>query len=213
MLGERLAESRKRNGWSQGRLAAAIGKRYDGSMISHVEAGRSTLHFDGLVKAARALDVSIDYLAGLTKDPTPADDRSPSSSSRLQRVPIRDFADREAPRTGPESGLVLGHLVFRRDWMEAHGINPGDCSVIDVPDDSMEPTLQAGGWVLVDHLQALREGSGIFAVDVGKGLYVRRAVYSDQDWLLVGDNPKCRNITWPPDAKIIGQVVWTGRVL
>ena len=213
MLGDRLAQSRKRNGLSQGRLASAMGDRYDGSMISHVEAGRSTLHFDGLVKAARALDVSIDYLAGLTEDPTPADDRSPSNTSTLQRVPLREVADIEGRRTDLASAPPVGHLAFRREWMETHRISPDNCSAIEVLDDLMEPTIQAGAWVLVDHRRTIRQGSSIFAVNLGDDLYVRRAVYSDQDWLLVGDNPKCETLAWPPEARVLGQVVWTGRVL
>ena len=37
--------------------ASAIGERYERSMISHVETGRATLHFDALVEVAQALDV------------------------------------------------------------------------------------------------------------------------------------------------------------
>ena len=182
-------------------------------MISHVEAGRSTLHFDGLVKAARALDVSIDYLAGLTEDPTPADDRSPSNSSRLRRVPLREFADCGGQSTDLASAPPIGHLAFRREWMETHRISPDNCSAIEVPDDLMEPTIQAGAWVLVDHRRAIRQGSSILAVRFGGDLYIRRAVYSDNDWLLVGDNPKCKTLAWPPEARVLGQVVWMGRVL
>ena len=213
MLGRRLAQLRKRSGWTQARLAAVIGEHYERSMISHVESGRATLHFDALVKVARALDVSIDYLAGLTEDPTPADDRSPSDTSRLQRVPLREFAASEGRSTDLASAPPIGHLAFRREWMETHRISPDDCSAIEVPDDLMEPTIQAGAWVLVDHRRATRQGSSIFAVNLGDKLYVRRAVYSDQDWLLAGDNPKCQTLAWPGEARVLGQVVWMGTVL
>lgn len=213
MLGQRLAQLRKRSGWTQARLAAVIGESYERSMISHVESGRATLHFDALVKVARALDVSIDYLAGLTEDPTPADDRCPADTSRLQRVPLREFADSEGRSTDLASAPPIGHLAFRREWMETHGISPDNCSAIEVPDAMMEPTIQAGAWVLVDHRRAIRQGSSIFAVNLGDKLYVRRAVYSDQDWLLVGDNPKCETLAWPREATVLGQVVWMGTVL
>ena len=182
-------------------------------MISHVEAGRSTLHFDGLVKAARALDVSIDFLAGLTEDPSPADDRPPCNTSGVQRVPLREATDAEGWRTDVMSATVIGHLAFRREWLDTHGITAEECSVIEVPDDSMEPTLQAGASILVDHQRTRRQGNGIFAVHVGDELCVRRAVYSDEDWLLAGDNPKCKTWVWPSDARVSGQIVWTGRVL
>ena len=72
MLGKRLAEARKKAGLDQVDLAVALGDRYDQPMISRVESGNRTLRLDGLVKAAQELKVSIDYLLGLTDDPTPA---------------------------------------------------------------------------------------------------------------------------------------------
>ena len=164
MLGRRLAQARKRNGWTQARLASEIDKGYERSMISHVEAGRATLHFDALVKAARALDVSIDYLAGLTDDPSPADDRARTSSSGLQRVPLRSAAIAARGQPDFESAPIMGHLAFQREWLELHGIAPDRCSVIEVADDSMEPALQEGAWILVDHRQTRRVGNGIFAL-------------------------------------------------
>ncbi len=71
-FGRRLAQSRKRAGLTQVQLAVALGVRYDHTMISHAEAGRSSLLFDGATEAARELGVSLDYLAGLTDDPTPS---------------------------------------------------------------------------------------------------------------------------------------------
>ena len=76
MFGERLANSRKRAGLAQVELAAALGDRYDRRMISHVERGRRNLRLEGAVNAARELGVSLDYLVGLTDDPTPAVQRT-----------------------------------------------------------------------------------------------------------------------------------------
>ncbi|MDE0106416.1 MAG: helix-turn-helix domain-containing protein [Bryobacterales bacterium] len=213
MLGQRLAQLRKRCGWTQARLAAVIGENYERSMISHVESGRATLHLNALIKVARALDVSIDYLAGLTEDPSPADDRSRSSSSELRRVPLRAATDPSAMTSDIESAAVIGHLAFRSEWLLAHGISADSCSVIEVPDDSMDPTLQVGAWILVDHGRTRRRGNGVFALHVGNALRIGRAVYSDDDWLLAADNPKVQARAWPREAKIFGQVVWTGKVL
>ena len=71
MFGERLEWSRKRAGLTQGKLADAMGDRYDRTMISHVETGRSGLVADGMASAAQTLNVSTDYLLGLSEDPTP----------------------------------------------------------------------------------------------------------------------------------------------
>ena len=85
-LGTRLAEARKRAGFTQGRLATELGERYDHTMISHVEAGRSGLLLDGAAKAAQVLDTSLDYLLGLTDDPTPMDDRVEQLEAALRRT-------------------------------------------------------------------------------------------------------------------------------
>ena len=72
MFGQRLAASRERAGLKQVELAVALGPRYDQAMISRVESGKKQLRFSGAVKAARELNVSLDYLAGLTDDPSPS---------------------------------------------------------------------------------------------------------------------------------------------
>ena len=87
------------------------------------------------------------------------------------------------------------------------------CSAIEVADDAMEPTLQAGAWVLLDHRRTRRQGNAIFALQIDNELSIRRAVYSDQDWLLASDNPKVRDSEWPTSARVVGQIVWTGRAL
>ena len=71
MLGERIAESRKRAGLLQVDLAIALGDTYDQSVISRVEAGERPLRPEGIASAAKELGVSTDYLLGLTDDPTP----------------------------------------------------------------------------------------------------------------------------------------------
>ena len=71
MAGVRLAKARKNAGMSQAELADALGGHVQ-SMVAHIEAGRRHLRYDDFVNAGRTLGVSLDYLAGLTDDPTPA---------------------------------------------------------------------------------------------------------------------------------------------
>ena len=78
MIGDRLRKARKAAGLAQVELAVAMGDRYNGQMISMVENNHSGLLMDGAVKAAQELGVSLDYLTGLTDDPTPAASRNGS---------------------------------------------------------------------------------------------------------------------------------------
>ena len=162
-----MAQLLEQNGWIQARLASAIAEHYERSMISQLEAGGATLHLDALVKVAQALDVSIDYLMGLTEDPFPADDRSRSSSSGLPRMPLSGPTDPEGGSTNIESLPVIDLFAFRCEWLETRGSAAESCSAIEVPDDSMEPTLQAGASILVDHRRTRRQGNGVFALHVG----------------------------------------------
>ena len=90
MLGQRIAEARKRAGLGQVELAVALGDRYDHSVISRVESGQSGLRIDGLANAAAELNVSADWLLGLTDDPTPAASRngSPAVSANDGGSPV-----------------------------------------------------------------------------------------------------------------------------
>ena len=90
MIGERLRKARKAAGLAQVELAVAMGDRYNGQMISMVENNRSGLLMDGAVNAAKELEVSLDYLFGLTDDPTPAASRSSNHADGEYPVPEKN---------------------------------------------------------------------------------------------------------------------------
>ena len=77
----------------------------------------------------------------------------------------------------------------------------------------MEPTLQDGNIIMVDHQRVALVHKHIFAVHTSDGLLVRRAVRSGRKWRLVSENPKHKPTALPRDAQVIGQVVWAGRTL
>ena len=99
MFGQRLAQIRKSRGLTQQDLAERMGAHYDQSTISKVEAGRRSLRLDGLIRASRALDVSIDYLVG--------ESRPPDSESGIAPLLVSDSRLR-ALVAGAEA---LNHLV------------------------------------------------------------------------------------------------------
>ena len=237
MLGERLAKARKRAGMAQIDLAVALDK--DRTLISHVESNRNGLLVDGLAKAAKELNVSTDYLLGLTDDPTPAAELSakvsdltdpealvgPKIPAKILEFPASLTPDvlpvplREEVRAAAGSGAiidneaVMGYLPFRRDWLTKHGISNKQSSVIAVLGDSMEPTLQNGAWILVDHQRVRRLQNWIFVLGTEDGTIVKRLAKKGQDWQLVSDNKNYNPPPWPQEATVIGQVMWTGRTL
>ena len=227
MLGKRLAAARKQAGLTQVELAVELGDRYDRSMISIVEHGRSALLLDGAAKAARTLGVSLDYLVGLTDDPTPAAARSAKvreldDAGALATADGREFRPvlltqgtgiAAGAGANPDDERVLGSLAFRDDWLRRHGLNTARCRVIEVIGESMEPTLQHRALILVDFQRTVRRRDKIFAVRTEDGPVVKRLQRTEDGWQLVSDNTAYAPIQWPDGAVVLGQVMWTGRTL
>jgi transcriptional regulator with XRE-family HTH domain len=65
----RLRELRKSKGYSQVKMQLLTG--IDQSDYSKIESGKRNLSFEQCKRVALALETSMDYLAGLTDDPTP----------------------------------------------------------------------------------------------------------------------------------------------
>ena len=209
MIGERLAKSRRDRGLTQTELAVELGDRYNAPMISMVENGLANLLLDGAVNAARELGVSLDYLVGLTDEPTPA-------AQLLEQVKRLETTLIEMELTGPRASeyAALGLQLYQ--LAESLGLPrlPGQGAAVTMPDDSMEPDIREGDTLLADvDATRIREG-GIFAVSLGEDLLVRRA---DRDpegsWRLVSDNPAWAPVILPAFAVIQGEVLWAVRNL
>ena len=69
ILGERLKRSRMRLGWNQLELAEETG--IPQQVISRLEHGHQSIYVERLIELATTLQVSLDYLVGLSDDPTP----------------------------------------------------------------------------------------------------------------------------------------------
>ena len=187
-----------------------------------------------LARLAVALNVSIDYLAGLTDHPAPA--ATLAAELAHERAKVRELEDAGAlapadsrefrpvvltQGTGIAAGAganaaderVLGSLAFRNDWLRRHGLNTAQCRVIEVIGDSMEPTLEHRAVILVDFQRTIRRRDKIFAVRTEDGPVVKRLQRTEDGWQLVSDNRAYKPVPWPREAVVIGQVMWTGRTL
>ena len=234
MLGKRLAAARKQAGLTQVELAVELGDRYDRSMISIVEHNRSALLADGLTSAAKALNVSADYLLGLTDHPEPA--ARLASELAHERAKVSELDDASAVTTDEADGhsvdvmeldtaagagtvvdfeRVKDRIRFRQSWLRKHGLVARQCKVIGVKGTSMEPTLTDGCSILVDLNRRSRLVGHIYVVRTDDGLIVKRAGKNRAgNWQLVSDNPDKKEwptLRWPADADIIGEVKWAAR--
>ena len=84
-LGSRVRTERERLGLSREQLIQRMGElRMDRNTLWHIEAGRTqNPRADQIMALTKALEVSSDYLLGLTDDPTPPARRH--STPRVQR--------------------------------------------------------------------------------------------------------------------------------
>ena len=183
MLGERLASARKRMGLSQRQLAAAMGERFDQTMISRAETGRSGFAVDSLSKASAVLGVSIDYLFGLTDDPTPANDLVKASGALNSQTPDVTMVPKVAAIVGQNRGevgydaTVLERLPLPSRWLSERGIDPDKCHLVSVKGNLMAPTLPDGCTILVDlDSQEFRE-NGIFVLQFQQQVIERTLKY------------------------------------
>ena len=240
MVGERIRKARQAAGLLQVDLAAAMGDRYDSGTISRVESGKSSLRLDGLANAAKELQVSTDYLLGLTDDPTPY-------SQLTRRLAQLDALEHEIEGDNPligfdgpnwdaqdqlddaryveiheveaaagsgmliEGAPVKGRLAFQRDWLRRNRIDPDQCTVIAVSGDSMEPTLPDGCSILVDHSRRTRRRGKIYVLQDDDTLLVKRAGREKSGWLILSDNPYWPPALWPEGTTVVGEVRWAAR--
>lgn len=110
-------------------------------------------------------------------------------------------------------------LIFQEDWIRHElGARPQDLRLIRVHGDSMEPTLRAGDFVLVDGHAALPDREGIYILLTGEALLVKRLqLLPGRKIRVISDNTAFESWTIDPedrtcsDVSIVGRVVWWGR--
>ena len=183
-----------------------------------------------LISTARTHDVSLDYLFGLTDDPTPAAQRSevihtftptmPSlellnegnDDGSLDRRPVEVLEVAGAGGVGAEvyDETPVGLLWFRNDWLKRHSIDPMQSNIITVRGESMEPTLPDGCSILVDKQRRTPLEGRIYVMRTEEGLVVKRLDRDEMGrWAIVSDNPDWDPVPMLYGTDIVGEVRWS----
>ena len=198
-------------------LAAALGKRYDQSVIAHVERGDIALSYDGLVNAARTLGVSIDYLAGLTDDPTPAAERDPKALpfpgaddeyESVRRYNAEDLRLAAGVRAFIDREPQASEIRFRKDWLQTHALAAKNLMLINVIGDSMFPTIEDGDSVLIDESRRVPRSGRVYGLRTLDGPLVKRLRKRQGRWWADSDNGEYGPRLMREDDQTLGQVVW-----
>ena len=204
-----------------------MGERYDQTMISRVENGKSGIAGEGLTKAATVLGVSIDYLYGLTDDPTPAGELVHDSGQRDSNSHDLVWVPKVAAIVGPGAegseydATIVKRVPFSREWLCERGVHPNNCHLVDVQGDIMDPRVPDGCSIFVNlDVHEFRE-RGVFLLQfeqqiIGKTLkyltpvrlVLDKGIYegaSYQDWYLSFD--KNEGSRWPVSLYDIQSVI------
>ena len=235
-LSARLRKARVLRRMSQQDLGKRI--RVSANLISMVENGKCGASIRTMVAAANALNVSLDYLAGLVDEPQPAREMAYELKVRYARILDLEARKRDSSisddiahiemidiRTafgfltalrngGAKSENTKSKIGFPVRWLVDQNLASERCRVTNIIDESMEPTLANGCSILLELSpdRCLRE---IYVVMIEHELIVRRARWNREGgWLLVSDNPDKESFptrVWPDNAKILARVVWNGQ--
>ncbi len=211
ILGQRLLMARQMRGWRQVELAEKIGGRYDRSMISKVERGHANMLLDGLIQAAQVLEVSVDFLLGLTDDPRTAEERVAALEPPNSVLIESDWGVSEL--SSDVSPVEEKGLPFSWSWLKENRIQPEQSRVYRVDKHVMHPTIYFGDVILVDYDRTdLIEGS-VYLVKQADTVRIGRAYFTDWGWYLFNrtSGRMSDEITLGTDKEVRGQVCWTGR--
>lgn len=118
------------------------------------------------------------------------------------------------------SEQVVRRVDFYEDWLKQNVrySKGSNLDLISASGDSMEPTINSGDILLVDHGINEVLYDSIYVAMVNGELYVKRFQKTpSRSLLMISDNPKYRAFELKPedDVRIIGRVVyyWTGGTL
>ncbi len=160
---------------------------------------------------ALGLELRIAPRAGA---PAPAPDSrggGNAAPAATRQVEVVEVAAAAGGGAEADDERAVSALSFRRDWLDANGLDPTQCMVMRVRGASMEPTLPDGSRVLVNRAARRRRAGKLYVLRTGDGLVIKRAGQgADRRWRLVSDNPapEYPAVPWPDDAETVGEVRW-----
>ncbi|MEM7507669.1 MAG: S24 family peptidase [Pseudomonadota bacterium] len=157
---------------------------------------------DQVLMHLKRIDERLDYALQKTIDQE--DDRV--------AMPLYDIRAAAGDGAAVEFEQIDAWLYFRRDWLLKNSLTIGQCGLVRVTGDSMEPTLVADDVILVDFTSRDPMHSRIYLVRDGDDLQVKRILADpDSGFVLHSDNPTYEARPMTDSSIIIGRVSWSGR--
>ena len=166
-----------------------------------------------LIAIALAGGVSVEWLA---TGEGGQENSLPGESSPLDDyafVPLYDAQCSAGDGFWNEHSRVLTYLSFTRYSLRRKGLTPEHLSAIRIDGDSMEPVLNSGDTVLIDHTRASIEGEGIYVLRLDGHLYAKRLQRNFDGVMVISENKHYQPVSVPRDRldelEVIGKAVWS----
>lgn len=182
------------------------------------------MKFTNAERIASALGISLEWLAtgrGPMRSGSDHESKISGFPDTAGTVVISRYDARAA--AGKASLLPASHVIeriqFAEEWIRVKlRRNPQNLAIIEAFGDSMEPTIADGDQLMLDLAVSDIHSGRIYVLDVGGELLVKRINRRISGHLVVmSDNPRYPpEEVQPSDAnplRIIGEVVWHGRLL
>lgn len=205
-LHERLVNLRKTHGYTQQRVAEALG--ISRGAYANYEIGTREPDAETLSALAELYGVSVDYLVGRTDNPTPPED---AILQKLGAVPLGKTVKL------PVIGVIrAGEPIYAEQNIIDHvevpedEVRGGEYFFLQVTGDSMVGAgILPRSRVLVRRQDYVDDGA-IAVVLVGEEATIKRVKHVDGKILLIAANPAYEPQVYNEDeVKIIGKVVQT----
>jgi len=220
-IGSRVRKQRTKLGLSQLALASKAGVTQ--GLIGQIEAGinKGSKH---TVAIAKALEVTPEWLAGGGPElgriaSTPVLQRIDSLETadylRVQHLDVHaGMGDEISNMDHPE---IIGGMMFSQFYIRGLlGFTPkeGRLALVTGRGDSMIPTIAPGETLLVDTGIDYFDHDGIYLINPGNGLQVKRLIDRGTAIYVCSDNqnPVHKDFPLPEGAAIVGKVFLRNRL-
>ena len=134
-----------------------------------------------------------------------------SESDLVRYIPILEIEGTARKKSDREDYQKPGYVAFHSGWFSKNRLNFEHCVIMEISDESMEPTITEGSIVLIDRSRYRRRVGSIYAVQTNDNIVVRRLAKDENGWQLASDHPEWKSEPLPNSAKIIGEVKWTAK--
>lgn len=141
---------------------------------------RETVPLEQCIKIAERTGVSLDWLILGKGEMKGGSGAAEFDDADAVWVPLYDVEVSAGSGIEVYGERIIQRVPFAKSWLQGEGLHAGNLACLPVHGDSMEPTLQHGDIVLVNHEKT--RGDGVFVIRMGNALRVKRL-----QWLANGD--------------------------